>query len=215
MKRKILKTKGLFIIYVCAIVFFSAGWHIEEKALEVEGGSFVSVGNVPMDEFPSVEETSEETRGVYQNMDEFARREIKQKEKIKTKKAVMAFATGESSRRILERIVEAEAGGQDVKGRLLVANVILNRVKSKQFPNTIKGVVFSPGQFSPVSNGRYYSVTVSKKTKLAVEKALAGEDVSKGALYFMCRSASDPDNVTWFDRALTKLFSYGGHEFFR
>lgn len=122
-------------------------------------------------------------------------------------------------RQILERIVEAEAGDQDLEGRILVANVILNRVHSRHFPDTVKGVVFANRagryQFSPVSNGRYYRVTVSDKTKKAVKQALAGKDLSKGALYFMCRSASDPKNVAWFDQDLTKVAQHGCHEFFK
>ena len=118
-------------------------------------------------------------------------------------------------RAILERIVEAEAGDQDLKGRIMVANVIMNRVKSNHFPDTVKGVVFAPRQFSPIQNGSYYRVSVSEKTKQAVKKALKGTDYSKGALYFMCRSASTPSNVAWFDRALTKVKEYGCHEFFK
>lgn len=49
----------------------------------------------------------------------------------------------QEERQILERIVEAEAGDQDLEGRILVANVILNRVHSNHFPDTIKGVVFA------------------------------------------------------------------------
>ena len=116
--------------------------------------------------------------------------------------------------KVLERIVEAEAGDQDLRGRILVANVILNRVKSKEFPNTIKEVVFSPRQFSPVSEASYYSVHVSSLTKKAVQTAVNGVDYSRGALYFMCRSASSSSNVAWFDRDLKYLFSHGCHEFF-
>lgn len=118
-------------------------------------------------------------------------------------------------RAILERIVEAEAGDQDLKGRILVANVIMNRVKSSHFPDSVRGVVFAHRQFSPIANGSYYRVTVSEKTKKAVQKAVKGIDYSKGALYFMCRSASTPSNVAWFDRALTKVKEYGCHEFFK
>lgn len=118
-------------------------------------------------------------------------------------------------RAILERIVEAEAGDQDIKGRVLVANVIMNRVKSRHFPNTVKGVVFAHRQFSPIQNGSYYRVSVSKKTKEAVRQAMKGKDYSQGALYFMCRRASTPSNVAWFDRALTKVKEYGCHEFFK
>ena len=146
-------------------------------------------------------------------------REREEKERRRRERKRREEKRRQEERQILERIVEAEAGDQDLEGRILVANVILNRVHSKHFPDTIKGVVFANRagryQFSPVSNGRYYRVTVSDKTKRAVKQALAGKDISKGALYFMCRSASDPKNVAWFDRDLTKVAQYGCHEFFK
>ena len=146
-------------------------------------------------------------------------REREEKERRRRERKRREEKRQQEERQILERIVEAEAGDQDLEGRILVANVILNRVHSKHFPDTIKGVVFANRagryQFSPVSNGRYYRVTVSDKTKRAVKQALAGKDISKGALYFMCRSASDPKNVAWFDRDLTKVAQHGCHEFFK
>ena len=119
---------------------------------------------------------------------------------------------------ILCRIVEAEAGGEDVNGRMLVANVILNRVEDNAFPDTVEEVVFQKEngtfQFSPICDGRYQEVEVSEKTQEAVQRALLGEDNSKGALYFVCRKAAEPEKMKWFDTHLTKLFEYGGHEFF-
>ncbi len=124
-----------------------------------------------------------------------------------------------NDRTILERIVEAEAGGEDHKGKVLVANVVLNRVKDKSFPSTVEEVVFahsgSTYQFSPIHDGRYYTVDVSKDTKKAVEDALNGNDPSQGALYFMERAYADPDNASWFDRCLTRLFGYKCHEFYK
>lgn len=144
------------------------------------------------------------------------RAEAKRRKEIQ---ACCGVAAGTSDQRILERIVEAEAGGEDFKGRLLVANVVLNRVKHKAFPSSIRGVVFahrgSRYQFSPISDGRYYTVSVTKGTKKAVNAALQGKDPSQGALYFMERSYADSGNVRWFDRSLTRLFRYGCHEFFR
>ena len=99
--------------------------------------------------------------------------------------------------------------------RVAVCDVILNRVASDKFPNTVHDVIFSGRQFSPVSNGRYFSVIVSESTKDAVRKALSGPDHSMGALYFMNPKYSDPSNVKWFYSALTYLFSYGDVEFFR
>lgn len=121
--------------------------------------------------------------------------------------------------RSLCRIVEAEATGLNEKSKLLVANVVLNRMLDDNFPNTITEVVFeSDGnvtQFSPISDGRYYKVRVSGQSKRAVAKALAGEDESEGALYFMARKHSSPENIEWFDNDLTYLFKYQEHEFFK
>lgn len=130
-----------------------------------------------------------------------------------------SYHLGSEDLDILSRIVEAEAGNQDVEGRLLVANVVLNRVDSEKFPNSVKDVVFQEEkgvcQFSPVSNGRIWEVQVSEETDEAVERALEGEDISDGALYFVARKYADDGKVNWFDSNLTYLFEYGGHEFFK
>lgn len=124
----------------------------------------------------------------------------------------------EESYEILCKIVEAEAGSEDEKGRMLVANVVLNRVESGRFPNTVKGVVFQKKgghfQFSPVANGRYDRTKVSEKTRAAVGKVLQGADESQGALYFVNRYATDPGAMSWFDTRCTPLFTHGRHEFF-
>jgi N-acetylmuramoyl-L-alanine amidase len=120
---------------------------------------------------------------------------------------------------ILQRIVEAEATGEDMKGKMLVANVILNRVKDKDFPDTIKGVVFQKDggtyQFSPIKDNRYWTVKISKDTAKAVDRVMKGEDDSKGALYFSARSRANKNSMRWFDNHLDYLFRYGGHEFFK
>lgn len=129
------------------------------------------------------------------------------------------YQISEEDYEVLLRIVEAEAGGEDADGKLLVANVVLNRVESEDFPDTIKEVVFQRShgttQFSPVNNGRYYTVEVSEETVEAVDRALKGEDISEGALYFAARRHADPDRMRWFDEKLTFLFKHGGHDFFQ
>lgn len=119
---------------------------------------------------------------------------------------------------VLLRIVEAEAGGEDIEGKMLVAGVVLNRVEHEDFPDTVTEVVFQRNngvtQFSPVNGGRYYTVTVSEETKEAVERVLAGEDISEGALYFAARKYANAKSMRWFDEHLTFLFAHGGHEFF-
>lgn len=130
----------------------------------------------------------------------------------------MLYDLSEEDYEVLLRIVEAEAGCEDVKGRMLVAGVILNRVTSDKFPDTVKQVVFQQengvAQFSPIKDGRYYNVCVSDETIEAVTRVLYGEDLSEGALYFASRKYANPERMQWFDNHLTLLFSYGGHEFF-
>lgn len=120
---------------------------------------------------------------------------------------------------MLERIVEAEASGEDMIGKILVANVILNRLADDKFPDTVKDVIFQKSgdgyQFSPISNKRYWKVKVSNETKEAVQRALNGEDYSQGALYFIARKIAKKSSVKWFDNNLKWLFKHGGHEFYR
>ena len=116
---------------------------------------------------------------------------------------------------VLLRIVEAEAGGEDLAGKMLVANVIMNRVQSGRFPDTVTEVVYQKNpngkaQFSPTVNGRIDSVKVSQQTINAVERVLDGEDSSNGALYFRSvRSNSD-----WHDNSLRRIFEHGNHIFY-
>lgn len=90
----------------------------------------------------------------------------------------------------LARIVEAESAGEPYTGQLAVANVVLNRVASQEYPNTIYGVIFDRNygvQFQPVANGTIYNIP-SKKAVLASKKALAGENNIGDCLYFLNES---------------------------
>ncbi|MBO6148734.1 MAG: cell wall hydrolase, partial [Lachnospiraceae bacterium] len=104
------------------------------------------------------------------------------------------------------KVVEAEAGHQPVHGRSMVANVILNRVKSPAFPNSVSGVLTAPGQFTVVRSSRYANAVPSASTQEAVRKAVA-QDMSGGALYFHRGSGS------WGNRSY--IGTVGSHGFYR
>ena len=70
-------------------------------------------------------------------------------------------------------------------------------------------------QFTPAYNGRLQSVKVSEETKDVVERALYGEDISDGALYFVATKVAGEQRSSWFFHHLTYLFDYGGHSFFK
>lgn len=115
---------------------------------------------------------------------------------------------------ILLHIVSAEARGCDLKGQILVANVILNRVANEAFPDSIEGVVFQKNQFSPVVNNILWDAPVTDSVREAVDCALAGEDYSEGALFFSARARMNGNSMTWFDTNLRWLFEHDGHEFY-
>ena len=124
------------------------------------------------------------------------------------------FAITDDDYQVLLRIVEAEAPDEDLKGKMLVANVVLNRMEIGFGGDTISEVVFDDGQFEPVRNGRIFKVTISDATIEAVERVINGEDLSQGALYFMARDKASKRGIKWFDENLKFLFEHGGHEFF-
>ena len=106
----------------------------------------------------------------------------------------------------------------DIKGRVLVANVIMNRIKYPEFPNNATDVIWQyidgVAQFSPVADGRISEVVPTNETKEAVKQALEGVDYSEGALFFIQKSAAAKNNIRWFDKNLKKLFKHGVHEFY-
>lgn len=113
--------------------------------------------------------------------------------------------------RILLKIAMAEAEGESVEGKALVMLVVLNRVWSSGFPNTIEDVVFQERQFSPtVPGGRYWTTEPNEECYEALDLVLSGWDISNGALYFeSCKGDS------WHSRNLELVLEYGNHRFYK
>lgn len=217
------RVKILIMMYALLLSSLALGWYPEDRNCYIAGTAAdvkaMSDNLCIVEEnkglfWQGVRATEDGERNAGEHMDETNRRQAKMIKK-EVKYHVRGVTLNKEDCRVLERIVEAEAGDQDLRGRILVANVILNRIKSSEFPDTVKGVVFARRQFSPVSNGSYYRVKVSEKSRKAVKCMIQGKDYSRGALYFMYRAGSSASNVAWFDRDLDRLFRYGCHEFFR
>lgn len=85
--------------------------------------------------------------------------------------------------RLLAKLVYAEARGEPYKGQVAVAAVVLNRVRSSSFPNTISGVIYQSGAFSCVSNGSINNTPDSSSIRAALE-AMNGWDPTGGCLYY-------------------------------
>ena len=113
----------------------------------------------------------------------------------------------------LARIIHAESGAEPFLGKIAVGNVVLNRVRSPQYPSTIWGVIFDRKhgtQFSPVSFGTIYN-TPSAESTIAAKLCLEGYSITDDALFFM-----NPRIATsnWIAQNRPFLFSIGKHDFY-
>lgn len=99
-------------------------------------------------------------------------------------------SSGNSDLYLLARCVYGEARGEPYKGQVAVAAVILNRVKSSQFPNSISGVIYQSGAFDAVSDGQI-NLTPDETAIKAATDAMNGWDPTNGCLYYY-----NPDTAT-------------------
>ena len=114
----------------------------------------------------------------------------------------------------LSRIISAEAKGEPMEGKIAVGNVVLNRVRSSAFPNTIYGVIFDKKygiQFSPVANGTIYASPTAESV-IAAKICLEGYSLSDDALYFVNLHIA-PNS--WISQNRPYLFTIGNHTFYK
>lgn len=98
--------------------------------------------------------------------------------------AEYAVSARASDIELLARLVAAEASGEPYAGQVAVAAVVLNRVKSSKFPDSIPEVIYQPGAFESVSNGLIWARTPSRTSYNAARDALNGWDPTYGCIFF-------------------------------
>lgn len=137
---------------------------------------------------------------------------------ISRSRNVVQYGTGiyhtQEERILLARLVEAEAEGEPYMGKLAVGAVVVNRVLSDKFPNTVKEVIYQIDeigayQFEPVLDGRLFSVIVSSDSSKAADEALTGADPTGGALFFF--NPSKISNMWLLSKPV--IYRIGGHVF--
>ena len=113
----------------------------------------------------------------------------------------------------LSRIISAEAAGESLEGKIAVGSVVINRRASKQYPNTIYGVVFDRKggtQFTPVASGTIYK-TPTQESIIAAKICLEGYNTDNAILFFM-----NPKIATsnWISKNRPYAFTIGNHAFY-
>jgi hypothetical protein len=115
---------------------------------------------------------------------------------------------------LLAKLIAAEAVGEPYNGQVAVGAVILNRVQSASFPNTIRDVIYQPGQFSSLP--KIPSITPTDSCLQAAQDALEGKDPSKGALYFYNPATCSKEGLKFFRSGKLKVVAkIGNHVFLR
>ena len=109
---------------------------------------------------------------------------------------------------LLSRIIYSESRGEPYAGQVAVGAVVLNRVKSSSFPNSIAGVIYQSGAFDAVSDGQI-NLTPNSTAKKAAQDALNGWDPSYGAIYYF--NPSTATNKWIWSRPMT--VTIGKHRF--
>jgi len=113
----------------------------------------------------------------------------------------------------LARIIEAEAGGEVLEGKMAVGNVVLNRVADKRYPNTIYGVIFdfrNGIQFTPAYTGTVYN-NPSSESIIAAKMCLEGYEIIDGVLFFFNPRIA---TTNWISKNRPFAARIGNHDFY-
>ena len=111
---------------------------------------------------------------------------------------------------LLSRLIYAESGNQPLEGKIAVGNVVLNRVASPLFPNTVADVIYQPNQFSPAGSG-HLSRTPNAESVVAAKLCLEGANTAGNALYFV-NPVTSPGS--WASRNRPYVATIGAHAFY-
>jgi len=116
--------------------------------------------------------------------------------------------------KLLIKITYLEARGESLEGKTAVVRTILNRVESKDFPDSIEEVIYQPGQFQPV---KYLEeVEVEERYMEEIEEAIIKALESEGKeLYFVNPKYANQNSYSWMTNNLIFLYREGNHEFYK
>ena len=223
-----MKKKIIFIILLLVlVVIFDVvlmSWNSEVEALSKYGSRGTEVRTI-QEKFKRWGYYSGSVDGIYGSQTVSAVKKFQQKNGLtvdgiagtKTLNAMgimtSSSSSGSSSNNssnvnLLARAIYGEARGEPYAGQVAVGAVILNRVKSSKFPNTIAGVIYQSGAFDAVSDGQI-NLNPDSTSKKAAQDALNGWDPSYGAIYYF--NPSTATNKWIWSRPLT--VTIGKHRF--
>ena len=211
------KTRQALVAGALVVLILVAGWSMQR-----EGRKVLSWGDRGYDvarmqrELKKLNFYPGSVTGFYGSETTVAVRKFQQQKKLnasgvadnKTRAVLAEFVSKEmkvtkTDILLLSAIIESEAANEPFKGKVAVGAVILNRVRSGLYPDTLGGVIFQPGAFESVENGQF-GRSVSADARRAAIDALKGEDPTGGCLYFW-NPAKSYNPWIWQRRQVTKI----------
>jgi len=200
----------VFCFLVFTLITFKPTMTVETKPISSSTIEYIAFAS----ELPSIRSTTFEMHvsrgGIGRNIKKYSDEKIQ----VETTSVSNAeFYISKEERRLLEQLAEAEAAGESLVGKIAVINVVLNRVKSEDFPNTITEVIMQEGQFTPVANGSINN-TPSEESILAVKKAVdEGYKVFGTDILYFCNKKIATNR--WMIENREEVMTIGNHTFFR
>ena len=169
------KTVQSSFAIVLAVALFAVSFTSNAAGLPEENAE-------PISEVNPVKESAEVTMEIIGKTCEEGEKTVEEQKK--------KAAEFEASKKLLAALIFCEAGNQPYKGQVAVGAVVMNRIASGKYPNSMKAVIYQRGQFGPAATGKLDRVlrneSYTAMNLQAAEDALKGVDPVEGCLYFGC-----------------------------
>lgn len=157
------------IINIVTIIAMGFGFNIPSENMKVESNQSIRQDLVEK-EWPNYKYETEKLKN-----EPLQAKEVKE--------PVQTIQISDEEKKLLARLVHAEAKGEPYAGKVAVAEVVLNRVEDEQFPDTVKDVIYEKNAFEPVQNDSIQK-PADTEAELAVNEALKEQPNETDALYF-------------------------------
>lgn len=214
-KKKRLQCSKLYILFI-AILFIAGAFDVRNPAPLPEAEGYTADEIMQRDreiaEYKQAEQAQaeklikaiEQSSEAYREKQEQEWRELMDERRRQYTENSTSWSFTENDEYLMARLAMAEQEDGDIKSKALVIRVIINRVESDNFPDTVEGVIFETDQFTPIHNGRWDRVEPDAACYEALELIKNGWDESQGATYFELTTSA----ATWHKTSLIKLFEH-------
>lgn len=163
-------------------------WGVSQEVIDVQSGMIENVKIAAVEAKIAYEAKLEEERRAAEEAERIAREKAEAEAEAAAAAQAEAAAAQQAEKELLASLIFCEAGNQPYEGQVAVGAVVMNRIKSSSYPDTMEEVIYQSGQFSPAMSGWLDRVRANQSyteaAMQAAEDALAGSNPIGDCLYF-------------------------------